>query len=122
MPTRTKYRAVKTVCGALHLHDSKAEARRCDDLTALEAAGHISRLEQQPVFRVEINGKLMCRYVADFAWFTDDCRIVEDCKGFKTDIYRLKKKLVEASHPGVVITEWPVRAPKKRKPRAKATA
>lgn len=108
----TKYSAKRTVCGAGHTHDSKMEAGRCDDLRALEAAGQIEALEQQPVYRVEINGKLMCRYVADFAWQVGGCRVVEDVKGMATPMFNLKRKLVEAAHPGVVITVWP---PKKRK-------
>ena len=111
----TKYSAKKTHCGAGHMHDSKMEAKRCDDLTALEAAGKIDRLVQQPEFRVEINGKLMCRYVADFSWFTSDCQVVEDVKGVRTPMFNLKRKLVEASHPGTVITVYPPVVRKKRR-------
>lgn len=114
----TKYRAKKTDCGSGHTHDSKIEAARCDELTALEDAGEITRLTQQPEFRVEINGKLICRYVADFSWFTADCQIVEDVKGMRTPMFNLKRKLVEASHPGTVITVYPPIVRKKRKARA----
>lgn len=116
----SKYSAVKTHCEAGHLHDSKMEAKRCNELTALEEAGKIMRLEQQPEFRVEINGKLICRYVADFAWFTSDCRIIEDVKGVTTPMFNLKRKLVEAAHPGTVITIWPPRKRKARKSKKKA--
>lgn len=116
----SKYSAVKTVCAAGHKHDSKMEASRCDDLCALEHAGKIARLEQQPEFRVEINGKLVCRYVADFAWVTGDCRVIEDVKGVATPMFNLKRKLVEATHPGTVITVWPPKKRKARKSKAKA--
>lgn len=116
----TKYSAKRTVCAAGHTHDSKMEAARCDDLCALERAGQITRLEQQPEFRVEINGRLVCRYVADFAWFTADCRVIEDVKGVSTPVFNLKRKLVEATHPGVVITVFPPKKRKARKPRGKA--
>ena len=53
--------------------------------------------------------------MADFAWFTSDCRIIEDVKGVTTPIFNLKRKLVEAAHPGTVITIWPPRIRKKRK-------
>lgn len=115
MSRATKYSAVKTVCAAGHTHHSKMEAGRCDELMALEQAGHIYRLEQQPEFRVEINGRLICRYVADFAWFTADCRVIEDVKGVTTPVFNLKRKLVEAAHPGTVITIWPPRKRKARK-------
>lgn len=114
MRASSKYKAVKTPCAGGHTHDSKAEAARCDDLRALEEAGHIAELEHQPEFRVEIGGTLMCKYRADFAWWVGDARIVEDVKGITTPVFNLKKKLVEATHPGVVITLYP---PKKRKVR-----
>lgn len=110
-----KYSAKKTVCGAGHMHDSKSEAARCNDLHILQARGDISDLEQQPVFRVEIGGKLMCRYVADFGWKVADCRVIEDVKGMVTPMFNLKKKLVEATHPGIVITIYPPRKRKTRK-------
>lgn len=110
----TKYSAIRTECCAGHTHDSKSEAKRCDTLNALQKSGNITGLEQQPEFPVEINGKRVCTYKADFAYFVADCRIVEDVKGMLTPVYRLKKKLVEALHPGTVITEFP---PRKRKPR-----
>lgn len=114
----TKYSAIRTVCASGHQHDSKMEAKRCDQLTALEEAGEIERLEQQPEFRVEINGILICRYIADFAWFTRDCRVIEDVKGVSTPVFNLKRKLVEAAHPGTVITVWPPKIRKKRKRKA----
>jgi len=117
-PGVTKYRAIKTPCAGGHTHDSKAEAARCDDLRALEDMGHIVDLEFQPVFRVEINGKLMCKYIADFAWWKGEARIVEDVKGMTTPVFNLKKKLVEATHPGVVITLFPPRKRKARKAKA----
>lgn len=115
----TKYSAIKTDCAAGHRHDSKIEAKRCDELHSLELTGAITRLEMQPVFPVIINGKTVCKYIADFAWFTADCRIVEDVKGMTTPVFNLKKKLVEASHPGTVITLYP---PRKRKARRRKSA
>lgn len=113
----TKYRAQKTPCAAGHTHDSKLEAGRCDALHALQQTGNISRLEMQPEFPVDVNGERVCIYKADFAYFISDCRIVEDVKGMLTPVYRLKKKLVQAAHRGVVITEYPPRKRKARKSR-----
>ena len=114
----TKYRAVKTLCAGGHTHDSKKEAARCDDLRALEDLGHIADLEHQPEFVVEINGVVICKYRADFAWWQSNARIVEDVKGVRTAVFNLKKKLVEATHPGVVITLYPPKVRKKRKAKA----
>lgn len=111
----TKYRAVKTKCASGHMHDSALEASRCNDLHVLQGTGELSRLELQPEFPVRVNGIQVFTYRADFSWFANDCQVIEDCKGFKTPVYRLKKKLVEAYYPGTVITEWPVRKRKARK-------
>ena len=111
----TKYRAQKTDCVAGHTHDSKLEAGRCNELHAMQDFGALTHLEMQPEFPVRVNGIQVFTYIADFSWFANDCQVIEDCKGFRTPVYRLKKKLVEAYYPGTVInTEWPV---KKRKPR-----
>lgn len=115
-----KYGAKRTECAHHHIHDSKLEAARCDELHILQNSGNITRLEMQPEFRIQIDGKPICVYKADFAYFSSTCRIVEDVKGMLTPVYRLKKKMVEAAH-GVVVTEFPVRKKKARKP-AKAKA
>lgn len=116
----SKYAARKADCAAGHTHDSKLEAGRCDDLHALQSTGQISRLEMQPEFRVIVGDKHVCTYRADFAYFVSTCRIVEDVKGMLTPVYRLKKKLVEAAHPGTVITEYPPRQRRARKVKRKA--
>lgn len=100
-----KYRAQRTYCANGHWHPSKAEAKRCDELHLLQKAGEISRLEMQPKFPVSINGIKIFTYIADFAYFTRDERIVEDVKGQVLPIYRLKKKAVEAFYAGVKIVE-----------------
>jgi len=112
-----KFRAIKDECPRGHIHDSKAESRRCADLCALETVGNITHLEQQPEFRVEINGKLICTYRADFQYRMADSGlpIVEDVKGMQTPVFNLKRKLVEASYPGTVITIFPPKVRKKRK-------
>jgi hypothetical protein len=112
---RSKYRAIPTDCAAGHAHASKLEAGRCDQLHELQADGKLSRLEQQPEFPFIEDGATIFTYRADFSWFTQDCRVIEDVKGMRTPIYRLKKKLIEARYSGVVITEWPVRKRKARK-------
>lgn len=88
-----------------HQFDSAAEARRYQELRLHERAGEIHDLELQPCFPVEINGRVICRYYADFRYATRYGEtIVEDVKGARTDVYRLKKKMVEAAY-SIVITE-----------------
>ena len=104
--TAHKYNAIRTECGNCEKpHPSKAEAKRCGELHLLQRAGEIHRLEMQPKFLCQVNGVKICTYIADFAYFTKDERRIEDVKGTSTPIYKLKKKLVEALHPGVKIVE-----------------
>ncbi len=91
----TKYRAIKTVVDNITF-DSKKEARRYGELKLLFKAGQIRNLEIQPEFDFSIEGKKIFTYRADFAYFENQDRVIEDCKGFKTPVYRLKKKLIEA--------------------------
>lgn len=113
MRFNSKYKAIKTEVDGI-VFDSKKEAARYSVLKMMEKAGQISHLELQPQFKVEINGKKICTYKADFQYIDKNIRgmdgqygamVVEDVKGMKTPVYRLKKKLVEASYPGTVITE-----------------
>lgn len=117
-----KYRAIKTECAAGHLHDSRLEAKRCDELTAKEDAGEITHLTQQPVFAIEINGRPVCKVLGDFQYRMADSglAITEDCKGMDNPFSRLKRKLVEAAYPGTVITVWPPKVRKKRIAKKKA--
>ena len=101
-----KYRAVKTTCAANHSHPSKAEAKRCDDLHLLQRAGEINNLTLEPAFPIIINGKKVFTYKADFSYFDrQGNRTIEDVKGMKTPVYRLKKKCVEAQYNGTTIVE-----------------
>lgn len=99
----TKYRAVPTFVGDIRF-DSKAEAARYRELLLLFKAGQIRNLELQPKFTIALNGRKVFTYRADFSYFEGQSRVIEDVKGFRTPVYRLKKKIVEAQL-GVVIRE-----------------
>jgi|SRR5215467_978437 len=94
---RSKYRSVKTEVDGI-VFASRKEAERYGELKLLLKGGYISHLEMQVPFKVVINGRKICKYVADFIYFENGDRIVEDVKGYKTAIYKLKRKLVEATH------------------------
>ena len=103
-----KYLNRKTVVDGIKF-DSAKEARRYGELKLLERAGQITGLEIQPSFRLVVNNCLICTYKADFRYTTDTPHVrglvvVEDVKGMKTPVYRLKKKLMLAIH-GVEIFE-----------------
>lgn len=94
-PRPNKYGAVKTTVDNIRF-DSKRESERYSELKLLFKNGHIHNLEIQPRFDFKIDGKHMFTYRGDFAYFDGDRRIIEDCKGVRTAVYKLKKKLIEA--------------------------
>lgn len=93
----TKYGAKTIVIDGIRFASLK-EARRWGDLKLLEKAGQIRRLQLQVPFEIAINGKKCFSYIADFVYFDGEARVVEDVKGFRTPVYRLKKKCVEAAY------------------------
>ena len=99
----SKYRNIKTEVDGI-IFDSKAEARRYTQLKLLEKANEISDLRLQYPFECKINEKKICTYKADFHYFEGDQWVIEAVKGFRTQGYNHKKKLVEALH-GVEIRE-----------------
>ena len=99
---RSKYGAVPTVVDGTRFA-SKAEAARYGVLRRMETLGLIRGLELQPRFACDVNGAHVCTYVADFAYFRENERVVEDVKGLATDVFKLKRRLVEAIYPGVRI-------------------
>jgi hypothetical protein len=75
----------------------------------MEKAREVKELRLQVPFPIVINEKKICDYIADFVYDEKDkngewLRIIEDAKGMKTDVYRLKKKMVEATY-GIQIRE-----------------
>ncbi len=105
----SKYRAVKTVVDGM-LFDSKREAEVWISLQALRRAGTIVNLERQvkfPLHGVDDKGKpgKVCIYIADFVFQDLDGHTnVYDAKGYKTAMYRLKKKWFELQY-GLRIVE-----------------
>lgn len=87
---------------------SKAEMVRYDELKMLERCGKISELELQPKFLLipKLNkGDRATYYIADFAYTKEGERIVEDVKGFKTAVYKLKIKLLLWKYPNIHFLE-----------------
>ena len=108
----TKYHNIKKTVDGIKF-DSKAEAERYVELKLMQRAGHISGLQLQPEFelipRYKKNGKTVRKtvYIADFMYtdnYTDET-VIEDVKGVKTAVYKLKKKLFEYRYPQYTITE-----------------
>jgi hypothetical protein len=100
---RAKYRAKPTTVDGIRFA-SKKEARRFSELKLLERAGKIADLELQPRYDLHVAGKKVAAYVADFRYVEGGETIIEDVKGMKTPMYRMKKKMVMAEY-GIVIRE-----------------
>lgn len=104
---------------------SRKEGRRYQDLLLLERAGAIQNLQRQVKFvlipaqcetfeRYGKNGQKLqdgqrtlereCSYVADFVYQMDGEMVVEDTKGFRTNDYIIKRKLMLYIH-GIRIKE-----------------
>ena len=92
---------------------SKHESYRYIELKYLERVGQISELQLQRPFvligaQKDENGKIIERpvtYVADFVYKDQDGRtVVEDAKGMKTDVYKIKRKLMLSIY-GIKIQE-----------------
>ena len=109
-----KYGAKKTALPGGLKFDSQREAHRYCELRLLEKAKRIKDLKRQVKYVLipaqrDKTGKLLERevsYVADFVYYDFGLgrEVVEDVKGMKTDVYKIKKKMMLWFH-GIVITE-----------------
>ena len=113
---RQKYGNIKITVDGIQF-DSKREAARYQELKLLERAGVISFLQRQTKFQLIPDqhapsnavytkgprkgqrkpGKLLekeCSYIADFCYIQNGETVVEDAKGYRTEVYRIKKKLM----------------------------
>ena len=89
--------------------DSAKEWRRNQELETLQRAGEISELNRQVPFvlmpsytiadettRQGFRTGREIRYIADFTYrLKDGTRIIEDVKGMQTDVFKIKRKLLE---------------------------
>lgn len=113
---RRKYGNTKITVDGIQF-DSKREAARYQELKLLERAGVISFLRRQTKFQLIPDqhapsnavytkgprkgqrkpGNLLekeCSYIADFCYIQNGETVVEDAKGYRTEVYRIKKKLM----------------------------
>lgn len=106
---RPKYGNKKVIADGITFGSEK-EWLRYLELMLAERNGLIVRLEVHPKFDIVVNGKMICRYIADFAYLVPVLdmknvfeKVVEDTKGIdertgwdtRTDVYILKKKLMK---------------------------
>lgn len=116
MVRRSKYNARKTIVDGITF-DSKHEADVWCRLKLREKAGEIANLERQVRFDLSIEGRPIlirskgfpngrkAKFTVDFA-YTDvrlGKRVFLDAKGLDTEASRLRRAVVEAIFPGVII-------------------
>ncbi len=109
---QSKFHNRKTLYNGV-VYDSKKEAKRGYELDILQRAGFICNLERQRPFELQEFFKLRgtsiraITYVADFYYFDNVKKVwvVEDTKGFRTDVYKLKKKLFLHKYPEILFIE-----------------
>ena len=108
----SKYKAKKTEVDGIKF-DSQKEANRYLDLLALQKVGLIQDLHRQVKFELQPSYKKKGKtiraitYIADFVYYDTfkGEKIVEDTKGYRTEIYKLKKKIFEYKYPNLEIKE-----------------
>lgn len=89
------------------VHASKREARRWDELVLLERIGEISELKRQTkhVLIPKQAGERAVTYTDDFSYRDKQGNfVVEDSKGFKTQQYVIRRKLMLFVH-GIKVLE-----------------
>lgn len=74
-----------------------------------QSAGDILHWRPQVPFALYAGGKLICTYIMDFVLtYPDGIIELVEVKGLETDVWKLKKKLLEATylpeHPGTIYT------------------
>ena len=91
---RSKFSNRPLRCQAGSMHQSTSEARRCDELHLMQTGGLIRDLRAHPQvrFRLDVGDHHICDYLADFCYFDNERgqEIVEDVKGFQTEVSKFK--------------------------------
>ena len=109
----SKYKSSKTIINGITF-DSKKEGRRYEELLLMQKAGIISHLKLQPTFELQPTFKKngvtfrAIKYIADFQYMENGKTIIEDVKAsasFKTDVYKIKRKMFEYFFPNLEIRE-----------------
>ena len=101
----SKYKSVKEVVDGITFA-SRHEARRYRQLRLMEKAKAIQDLHLQVTFPLIKQSKYgrEIKYIADFVYYEDGHMVVEDAKGYHTDVYKLKKRMMAEVY-GIEIKE-----------------
>lgn len=105
---KARYPNLKVQVDGFTFH-SKHEAQYWQELRLREKAGEITGLVRQvPFDLVTVNSAgdriVVATYIADMTFYEDGKLVVADAKGHLTQIYRMKRKWLEAQL-GIIIRE-----------------
>ena len=98
--TKNKYRNKKCYYNNIKF-DSMKERDRYIFLNRARNIGQIIDLETHVKYPIHMDGKLICKYIADFVYKKQDPAtkewviVVEDVKGVETPIFRLKRRMMQ---------------------------
>lgn len=107
-----KYRNKKILIDGIEF-DSRLESNRYCQLKMLERTNEIKDLRRQVEYVIQEsykkNNKTIrpIKYIADFVYYDlkRNKTIIEDTKGYRNEVYKIKKKIFEYKYPGLEITE-----------------
>lgn len=91
----TKYHSQK-----IGKYASKRESRRASELSLMQACQVVTELEEQVKYVLipKQDGERAVTYTADFRYRENGKLVVEDCKGFATQVWVIKRKLMLYVH------------------------
>jgi hypothetical protein len=101
-PRKHKYNAKPCEVNGIKYRSQK-EMKRHQDLLLMERAGEIADLKREVKFEIapplKLDEKITTKpivYIADFTYLDKQGKLItEDTKGFRTPVYRLKKRLMK---------------------------
>ena len=97
---QSKYKNKKVIYNGIKF-DSQKERNYYIKLKLLEEKGIISNLKLQVKFELQpsfkFNGKTIrsINYIADFTYIQDNKLHIVDTKGVRTEVYKIKKKMMQ---------------------------
>ena len=108
----SKYKAKKTIVDGIKF-DSQKEGRYYKQLKLMERQGLIKdiklqvKFELQPKYKKNNKTIKAINYIADFTYYdlNKGKTIIVDTKGYRTEVYKLKKKIFEYIYPDLEIRE-----------------
>ena len=88
------------------LYDSVKESEYAMELDSDLYDGKIQGWKRQVTLSLDVGGVHICNAIVDFMVIHNFPRSIEyvEIKGYATDVWKLKRKLIEALYPGIRYT------------------